>query len=66
MHEHNNRNRTKWIKQNSIKQYKTKNIVHLLLPYKRKETFRTTYYIRNVSSATSSYIHHHRYSIKNQ
>ena len=29
---------------NSMKQYKTKNIVRLLLPHKTKETFRTTWY----------------------
>ena len=41
-HEHNNRNRTKWITRNSIKLYKTEILVHLLSPYETKETFRTT------------------------
>ena len=33
---------TKWIIRNSIKEYKTKNLVHLLCPYKMKETFGAT------------------------
>ena len=45
MHEHSNRNRTKWITPNSIKQYKAEIAVHLLSPYGTKETLRTTYYI---------------------
>ena len=42
MHEHNNRNITKWTIPNSIKQYKTEIIVHLLSSYETTETFRTT------------------------
>ena len=55
MHEHNNRNRTKWIKQNSIKQYKTKNIVHLI---KGKKLFgQPTIYIM------CHQLHYHTYTI---
>ena len=42
MHEHNNRNRAKWIVPNLIKQCKTE-IVHLSSPSERKETFGQPY-----------------------